>query len=166
MLFDFFYRIAYHGFGRQHERCDGRGILQRRASNLGGIDYPGLHHVFVYFSSGVEAEVRILVVPQLIGDDCAIRFAVHYDLANRFFASAAHDVDAELLVAFEIVFTQCLRRPLQRNAAARYNAFLDCRASRMQCVFNAGLLLFHLRLGCRADFDDRHAACQFRQSLL
>ena len=58
------------------------------------------------------------------------------------------------------------RRPQQCHSAARHDAFLHCRASGMQSIFHARFLLFHLRLGGGADFDDRHAAGELRQPLL
>src|SRR5215813_2795335 len=59
-----------------------------------------------------------------------------------------------------------LRAAKQRHAAARHDAFLDCRAGRVQRVLDAGLLFLHRGLGGRADLDHGHAAGQLRQPLL
>ena len=54
----------------------------------------------------------------------------------------------------------------QGHAAARDDAFLDCRAGCVHGVLDASLLLLHLGLGCRADLDDGNAADQLGQPLL
>ena len=41
------YNPADHGLGREHKRGNGSRILQGCASYLGGVDYAGLHQVFV-----------------------------------------------------------------------------------------------------------------------
>ena len=92
--------------------------------------------------------------------------AVEHDLADRLLAGAAHDGDAELFVALELELLERDRSSQQRDAPARHDAFLDRRASGMQSVLDAGLLLFHLGFGGGADLDDRHAAGQLRQPLL
>src|SRR5260221_10377482 len=48
--------LADHRFSRQHQRCDRSGVLQRRASHLGGVDNAGRHQVFVFVGSRVVAE--------------------------------------------------------------------------------------------------------------
>ena len=58
------------------------------------------------------------------------------------------------------------RRAQQSHAAAGNDAFLDRRASGMQSILHASLLLLHFGLGGRADLDHRHAAGQLRQPLL
>src|SRR5207245_1692539 len=59
-----------------------------------------------------------------------------------------------------------VRRVDERDAAAGDLALLECRASGLECVLDAMLLLLHLRLGRRADLDDRDAAGQLREALL
>jgi len=68
--------LADHGLGREHERGDGSRILQSCAGYFRGIDYPGLHQVFVLFRGSVKAEVRIPIVPDLLDYDRALRPAV------------------------------------------------------------------------------------------
>ena len=74
--------------------------------------------------------------------------------------------DADLLVAFELQAFQSRGRAQQRHAAARNDAFFDRRASGMQRILDASLLLLHFGLGGRADLDHRDAAGQLRQPLL
>src|SRR5262249_31758820 len=73
---------------------------------------------------------------------------------------------AVFAVAFGLQATDGLGRAKDGRAAARQDAFPDGRAGRVQRVFDARLLLLHLRLGGRADLDDRHAAGQLGQPLL
>ena len=65
-------------------------------------------------------------------------------------------------------FSVCehLRRPQQRHAAARHDAFFDGRLGRVHRVLDARLLFLHLGLGRRPDLDDRHAADQLGEPLL
>src|SRR4029079_17923798 len=79
---------------------------------------------------------------------------------------AAEDVDAVLAVIAELQTVERGERPDQRDAAARNDALFDGRARGVQRVLDAGLLLFHLRLGRGADLHHRHAAHQLRQPLL
>jgi hypothetical protein len=57
-------------------------------------------------------------------------------------------------------------RAEQCDAAAGDDAFFDRRAGGVQGVFDAGLLLLHLRSRCGADVDLGHAAGQLGQPLL
>ena len=57
-------------------------------------------------------------------------------------------------------------RVQERHAAARDDALLERRASRLQGVLDAVLLLLHLGLGGSADLDHRDAAGELRQPLL
>jgi hypothetical protein len=65
-----------------------------------------------------------------------------------------------------LVGIQGFRRAQKRDAAAGKNALFDRRARRVQRVFDASLLLLHLDLGRRADFDDGDAARELREALL
>src|SRR4029077_6419379 len=57
-------------------------------------------------------------------------------------------------------------RTQQCDAAAGDDAFLDCRTSGVQRVFDPSFLLFHLGLSRSTDVDDRNTAREFRQALL
>src|SRR4029078_8988263 len=54
----------------------------------------------------------------------------------------------------------------QRDAAAGDLTLLERRTSGLESVLDAVLLLLHLRLGGRADLDDRDTAGQLREALL
>src|SRR5439155_9514509 len=91
---------------------------------------------------------------------------VRADLAQRLLRRPAYDVDTDLLVATQLQIPQDLGCAQQSHAAAGNDTFLDSRASGMQRVFHASLLLLHLGLGGRANLDHCHAPGQLRQALL
>ena len=55
---------------------------------------------------------------------------------------------------------------MQRDAAARDDAFFNRRTRGVQRVFNARLLLLHLGLGRSADVDDGNTARELGQAFL
>ena len=82
---------------------------------------------------------------------------------------AANNINAHLLV----VIFQRLRKTIKRlacakngNTAARKNAFLYGRATRVKSIFNTGLLLLHFNFGGRTDIDLRNAAGEFGKTFL
>ncbi len=115
---------------------------------------------------GVEAVVGVFVGPDLLDHDGAFIAGVADDLANRFLAGAANDVDADLLVVLGFEVVESRSRTQQSHAAAGNDAFLHRRARGMQGILDASLLLFHFGLGRRADFDHRDAAGELRQPFL
>ncbi len=54
----------------------------------------------------------------------------------------------------------------QSHATARHHAFFNGRTGRMQGVFDAGFLLFHLDFGTGTDLDHGNTASQLGQTLL
>src|SRR5579871_1990552 len=161
-----FRNLRYQGFGGQHQRGDRAGVLQRGARYLGRVDDAGLDQVFELAGLRVVAEVGFLVVANTADNNCAFFAGVADDLAQRLFERAAHDVAADLLIAFQLQRVDGVAAAHQSHAASGHDAFLDGRASGVHRVLNAGLLLLHLGLGGRADLDDGHAADQLRQPLL
>src|SRR5215469_9106118 len=154
------------GFGRQHEGRDRACVLQRGADHLRGIEHAGLDQVFVLSGEGVVAEVRLLRFEHLAEYHSAFFTGVLGDLAQRLLHGALHDVDADVLVAFELQLLESRSRTRQRHAAARDDALFHGCAGRVHRVFHAGFLLFHFGFGRGANFNDGHAAHQFRQPLL
>ena len=67
---------------RQDHRRNGRGVLERAADHLDGIDNPGLEHIDVFAGIGVKADVAA-PLNDLLDDDRAIDAAVVGDLAER-----------------------------------------------------------------------------------
>src|SRR5690606_7715552 len=144
---------------------DRRGVLRRRAHDLGRVDDAGLDQILVLLGRRVEAE-RALAVADTVEDDRRLLTRVRRDPAHRVLAGAAHDVDADPLVILDLQLGEGRRRAQQRDAAAGDDALLDGRAGRVQRVLDAGLLLLHLDLGGGTDADDGHAADQLREALL
>jgi hypothetical protein len=70
------------------------------------------------------------------------------------------------LVAAKLEVANGRDRAEVADAAARHDAFLGGRARRVKRVLDASLLLFHLRLGDRADVQHGDAARELRQALL
>jgi hypothetical protein len=72
----------------------------------------------------------------------------------------------QFLSALILIFSKCRNGADQCHAAAGNDAFFNGRAGRIECVFDAGFLLFHFGFGGSADVDDGHAADQLGQTLL
>src|SRR5687767_115018 len=154
------------GFGREQETGDRSGVLQRAPRHLGRIDDAGFHQVFVFARGHVVAFVAFALL-HFLDDERAFLARVVRELAERLFDRAANDRHTDLLVAFEVfdVVERFLRAD-QSHTATRDDAFFDRGASRVQRVFHARLLLFHLRFGRGADIDDGNATGQLGETLL
>src|SRR5713101_7685932 len=157
--------LGNHALCREQQTSHRSGVLQRAAHDLGRVDDAGLHQIFELLGRGVEAE-GALVVLDLVDDDVAFPSGVARDPAGWFLDRLADYADADLLVLAGAHVLDRRRGPDQRHATARHDAFLDRRASRMQCILDARLLLFHLDLGRRADPNHRDAADQLGKTLL
>src|SRR5271165_6696763 len=160
--------VGNHGLGREHQAGDRRGVLQRRARDLGGVDHAGLHQILVDVRSGVVAVVRILAVVDLADNHSALFTGVANNLAQRLFDGTADDLGADLLVAFEgldelVHFGGAANKG---HTASRNDAFLDSGAGCVHGILDASFLFLHLGLGCRAHLDDGHAPNQLRKPLL
>src|SRR5579859_3635501 len=161
-----FRNLRHQGFGRQHQRGDRAGILQRRAHHLRRIKHAGLNQVFVLVGEGVVAEVRFLRLEHLAQHHSAFFAGVLGDHAQRLGDGALHNVDADLLIAFGLHLVEHAGTTRQSHAAAGDDSFFHGCARRMHCVFHAGFLFLHFGFGCGADFDHGHATNQLRQPLL
>src|SRR6266513_748040 len=162
-----FHQLRNHRVGGEHQASYGRGVLQRRASDLGRVDHTHLHEIAELLGLRVEAEVA-LVLEHLVEDHRRLRAGVVDDDAQRLFERFHHDLDAGLLVVvvtLELAFEHLLRAD-ERHTAARDDALFDRRAGRMQRVLDAGLFLLHLHLGGRTNLDDRNTAGELRHALL
>src|SRR6185295_14239600 len=70
-----FHQLRNHRVGGEHQAGYGRGVLQRRARHLGGIDHAHLHHVAELLGLRVEAVVA-LVLEHLVQHHRGLRAAV------------------------------------------------------------------------------------------
>ena len=154
-------------FGREEEAGDRRCVLQCGPGDLRRVDDAGLHEVLVRVREGVVAERVRLGGLHLLDDDGTFTTGVLDDHADRLFDGATDDRDTDVL--FRILELEVHQRPLgadEGDTAAGHDAFLDCRARGVQCVFDTGLLLLHLGFRCGADIHDGHATRELRQTLL
>src|SRR5438105_3422807 len=162
-----FHQLRNHRVGGEHQASHGRGVLQRRASDLGRVDHAHLHEIAELLGLRVEAEVA-LVLEHLVEYHRRLRAGVVDDDAQRLFERLHHDLDAGLLVvvvALELAFQHLLGAD-ERHTAARDDALFDRRAGRMQRILDAGFFLLHLDFGGRTNLDDRNTAGELRHALL
>src|ERR1051326_9151520 len=64
-LFLLLRQLRHESFRRQHERSDTARVLQRGASDFGGVNDAGLHQVLELTGLGVESEVVVLGIADL-----------------------------------------------------------------------------------------------------
>src|SRR5438552_11408485 len=159
--------LHHHALGGEEQSRDGRGVLQRGAGDLGGVDDAGRDQILVLVGLGVVAEVELGRLLHLPDDDRALGARVLNDDPDWFLERPADDLDAGLLVVIGAPdLLEGLPEPQERDTAARHDALLDRGAGRVQCVFDPGLLLLHFGLGGRTHIDDRDAARELREPLL
>src|SRR5687767_4150908 len=152
-------------FRREQQGGDRRRVLERRAHDLHRVDDAGVDHVLVLVGAGVVAVVTLRVL-DLLDDDRAFLARVGRDPAERLFDRLADDVDADLLVAFELQRVERLAGADERHAAAGDDPLFNGRLGGVHRVFDARLLFLHLGFGGRTDLDDGDAADELRQALL
>src|SRR4051812_43033873 len=165
MLF-FLRRFRDHDFRREQQAGDRGCVLQRETRDLGRVEDALFQHVAVLAGARVVA-VGALARLDGVQDDRGIFARVLDDLAQRLFDGAGQDANADRLVfvrTFQLL--EGLERADQRDTAARDHAFFNGGTGRVQRVFDAGLLLFHLDLGGSANLDHGDAAGELRNALL
>src|SRR3569832_34265 len=161
-----FRQVGAHAVGGQHQAGDRRGVLQRGAGDLGGVEHAHRHHVAVLAGAGVVAEVAG-AFEHLVDHDRRLVAAVLDDLAQRLLDRAQDDLHAGVLVV--VVALDGSGRGLgaqQCDAAAGDDAFFNGGTRGVQRVFDASPLLLHLDFGRSADLEHRHAAGQLGLALL
>src|SRR5262245_25231099 len=93
--------LGHHGLRREEQTRHRRGVLQRGAYDLGGIEHAGLHQVLVFLGGGVEPE-RALALPHLLRHDRAVLSGVASDPAQRLLECATDDGHAEALLVTDL----------------------------------------------------------------
>ena len=154
--------LGHESFGGKDQAGDGGRVLQGGTGHFGRVHDALGDQVAELAGRGIVALAGPL---DLFDDDRAFDTGVVRDLAGRLFESAADDVHADLLIAFELEFIQGGDDLDQGGAAAGDDAFFDRRAGGRKGVFDAVLLLFEFSLGGRADLNDGDAAGELRQTL-
>src|SRR5690606_29949220 len=158
--------VGDDGLGREEEAGDRRGVLQRRAGHLGGVDDALREEVAVLTGRGVEAVPRGQL-RDLVRDDARLQTGVQRDLLERSLDGHLDDVRAGRLVALELeVRERGLARLDERDATTGDDALLDGRLRVADGVLDAVLALLELDLGRRARLDDGHAAGELGEALL
>src|SRR5664280_3121636 len=153
-------------FGRQEQRGDRRGVLQRRAGDLGRVNDAGLDHVDVLAGGRIQA-VPGLEVAHLLDHNATFEAGVHRDLLERGLQRQPNDVRAGRLVPDELKLLERGDRGVQQgDATAGDDALFDGRLRVRNGILDPVLLLLELDLGGRADLDDGHAAGQLGEPLL
>jgi len=140
---------------REDHRGDGRGILEGRPRDLGGVHDALLEYVAVVALEGVEAVTRGQHLDAL-DDDFAVRAGVVRDLSDRCLERAAQDAEAHRFVAHELDQVERRDGLEQGHAAARDQALFDRCAGGGERVLDAVLLLLELDLGARTGRQGVH----------
>src|SRR6478736_181954 len=119
------------------------------------------------FCNALRVTFVALARLDFLNDERAFLARVIRELAGWLFDGPAHDLHANLLVAFKALdVIERFLRANERDATARHDAFLNRRARGMQCIFHASFLLLHLGLGGSTDVDHGHSAGELRQTFL
>src|SRR6266702_3194096 len=90
--------LHHHALRGEEQSCDGRGVLQRRAGDLGRVDDAGRDQILVLVGLGVIAVVQLGRLPHLSHDDCALGTRVLHDDPDRLLDRAADDLVCRLLL--------------------------------------------------------------------
>src|SRR5881396_2277392 len=118
--------LHHHALSGEEQSRDGRGVLQRRAGDLGWVDHASQHQVLVLAGLGVVAEVQLGGLLHLPDHDRRLCTRVLNDDPDRFLERAADDVNAGLLVVIGAPdLVEGLPAPHERDTAARHDALLD-----------------------------------------
>ena len=152
--------------GRQQERGDAGGILERCPHHLGRIDDAGGNKVTVDLLVGIVAVVLPLHVADTVDHHRAVDAGVGGDRFERISEGVLHDRSAELLIAFEIEFLDRLLAAKKGDAAARDDPLGEGRLGGALGILDESLALLHLGLSGRPDVDLGNTAGEFRESLL
>src|SRR6266487_3958724 len=163
LLFD---QLRNHRLGGKEQPGNRGRVLQRGAAHLGRIEHAHFDQVTELLGLGVEAEVAF-AFRNLVHHDRRLGAGVGHDLAQRFLERARDDPDARILIrVFALEHVERYPGADIGHAAAGDNAFLHRGARRVQSIFDAGLLFFHLDLGRRTDLDHGHATCELGYTFL
>src|SRR5437667_5882737 len=158
--------LGDEAFGGQQQTGDGSRVLQRRARDFLRIDHARFDQVGI-FACGNVITVVALAAFDFFDDDRTFDASVIGQLSSREFDRALDDINADpFIVVGALDPVNGLQTTDQRHPATGHDAFLNRGSSRVQCVFDAGLLFLHFGLGRRADVNDRHATGQLGQAFL
>src|SRR6478672_2791421 len=159
--------FGHHSFGGDQESRNRGCVLDRHTHDLGRVDDALGDEVGIFPGLGIEAPGVLILLQDLADHHRTIFATIDRDLAGRVGQRLAHDLDAGLLVVVLGAKPLEVRGGTQQSdAAARHDAFFNCRAGRMHRVINAILALPDLDFGRAADADHRDATRELGQTLL
>src|SRR5213594_1206050 len=111
--------LHHDALGGEEQSRDGRGVLQRRAGDFGGVDDAGRDQILVLVGLGVVAEVELGRLLHLPDDDRPLGTGVLNDDPDWFLERAADDLEAGLFVIVHAPdLVERLLAPQERYAAA------------------------------------------------
>src|SRR5690625_2345839 len=142
-----FFKLGHSGFGGEQQAGDRGRVLQRGAGDLGGVEHTLLHQIAVLASGGVVAVVA-LAGGDLVHHDAGFVAGGAHDGTQRLFNRTQHQLDASFLV--DVVALNLGDSGLGADegyATTSHDAFFHGSTRSVQCVFDTGLLLFHLDFG-------------------
>src|SRR5450755_2500619 len=162
----FLRRLSDHDFRREQQTRNRSGVLQSQTRDLGRIQDAQFDHIAVLARRSVVAE-GALALTDSVQHHSGVFTGVRHNLTQRLFDRAGQNLDARgLIFVGANQLLDGLQRAHQRHAAAWNHALFDGRTSRVQCVFNAGLLFLHFDFGRGTDFDHGHTAGELGNTLL
>src|SRR2546425_1863999 len=123
--------LGDEAFGGQQQTGDGGGVLQRGAGDLFRVHHASFDQVGILARGNVIAVVAFAAF-DFFDDDRTFDASVIGQLSGREFDRALDDINADpFIVVGALDRVNCLQTTDQRHSAARYDAFLDRRASRV-----------------------------------
>src|SRR5664280_2827348 len=150
----------------EEQRGDGRGVLQRRTRDLGGVDDALGDEVDILSVGRVETPAGRQVA-DLLGHDATLETTVDSDLFERSLGRDANDVRTRGLVALKRELDERSVGGLyQGHATTGDDALLDCSLRIADSVLDAVLALLELDLRGRARLDDSNATGKLGEALL
>src|SRR5882762_3071802 len=159
-------QLGHHCLGGEQQPGNRSRVLQRGAAHLGRIEHAHLDQIAELLGLGIEAGVAF-PFRDLVHDHRGFGAGIGDDHAQRLFQGPPDDLDAGFLVGvFALELIERYPGADIGDTATGDNAFLDRGTRRVQSIFDAGLLFFHLDLGRRTDFDHRDATCELGYAFL
>src|SRR5712664_110285 len=162
----FFRRLSDHDFRREQQTRNRGGVQQSQTRDLGRIQDAHFEHIAVLIRRSVVAE-GALALTDSVQHHRGVFTGVRHNLTQWLFDRAGQDLDARRLVIVGAdQFLDGLERAQKGHAAARNHALFDGRTSRMQSIFDAGLLFLHFDFGRSTDLDQGYTAGELGYALL
>src|ERR1035437_4127057 len=150
----------------EEQRGNGRGVLQRRARDLGRVDDALGDQVDVLAVGRVQTPAGGQVA-DLLGHDATLETTVDGDLLERSLGRDANDVRTRGLVTLEIELQErSVGRLEQGHAATGDDSLFNSSLGVADSVLDAVLALLELDLSGRTRLDDSNATGKLGEALL